>query len=294
MENPFLCVTISQANGSAFQDGAIWRRDIGDRLAALGLSRDESTFRDNGVDLETASGLTADDLRELGVTSVGQRRKLLGAVAALSADGEIASVNVAQGGDRAERTPPAPDAERRYLTVMFVDLVGSTGLSARLDPEDLNGVIQTYQNAVAFAIARVEGHLAKFMGDCVLTYFGWARTHEGEPERAVRSGKAIVAAVGLLQEGGSSLACRFGIATGLVLVVGNQIGNGGEQEQAVIEDTPNLAARLQESAAPGQVVVAEATATWRCLCARSTATAGDKGHRRHHSGLLGFERTGVG
>ena len=173
--------------------------------------------------------------------------------------------------DHQKRSSPAPaivsqfcgkahraEAERRQLTVMFVDLVGSTALSARLDPEDMQGVIRAYQNAVAGEIARVEGHVAKFMGDGVLAYFGWPRAHEDEAERAARAGLAIVDAVSRLTGGGTPLACRVGIATGLV-VVGDLIGEGAAQEQAVVGDTPNLAARLQGIAQPGQVVVAEAT-----------------------------------
>jgi class 3 adenylate cyclase/tetratricopeptide (TPR) repeat protein len=142
---------------------------------------------------------------------------------------------------------------------MFVDLVGSTALSARLDPEDMRDVIRTYQNAVAGEIARFEGHVAKFMGDGVLAYFGWPRAHEDEAERAVRAGLAIAATIGQLSNPtGEALAARVGIATGLV-VVGDLVGEGAAQEQAVVGDTPNLAARLQALAAPASVVIADAT-----------------------------------
>ncbi len=154
---------------------------------------------------------------------------------------------------------PRPEAERRQLSVMFVDLVGSTALSARLDPEDMREVIRTYQNAVAGEIARFEGHVAKFMGDGVLAYFGYPKAHEDEAERAIRAGLAITAAVGRLSTPtGEALAARVAIATGLV-VVGDLVGEGSAQEQAVVGDTPNLAARLQGVAAPGQVVIADAT-----------------------------------
>ena len=150
-------------------------------------------------------------------------------------------------------------AERRQLTVMFVDLVGSTALSTRLDPEEMREVIQAYQTTVAAEITRLDGHVAKFMGDGVLAYFGWPVAHEDEPERAVRAGLAATAAVArLTAPGGEPLAARVGIATGLV-VVGDLIGEGAAQEEAVVGETPNLAARLQALAEPGAVVVAEGT-----------------------------------
>ena len=142
---------------------------------------------------------------------------------------------------------------------MFVDLVGSTALSARLDPEDMRDVIRGYQNAVAGEITRFEGNVAKFMGDGVLAYFGYPRAHEDEAERAVRAGLAITGAIGRLSNpSGEALSARVGIATGLV-VVGDLVGEGTAQEQAVIGDTPNLGARLQGVAAPGQVVISDAT-----------------------------------
>ncbi len=233
-------------------------RNVDEWLSELGLSQYEAAFRENDIDAEVVIGLTADDLRELGVASIGHRRRLLDAIAVLKG---IAS---AGPNDRASRPVAAdgpgtpPEAERRQLTVMFVDLVGSTALSARLDPEDMGGVIRAYQNSVAGEISRVEGHVAKFMGDGVLAYFGWPRAHEDEAERAVRAGLSIAASVARLEGGGAPLACRIGVATGLV-VVGDLVGEGAAREEAVVGDTPNLAARLQEIAAPGQVVVAEYT-----------------------------------
>ncbi|MFO1060759.1 MAG: AAA family ATPase [Dongiaceae bacterium] len=141
---------------------------------------------------------------------------------------------------------------------MFVDLVGSTALSARLDPEDMRDVIRAYQNAVAGEIARFEGHVAKFMGDGVLGYFGWPRAHEDEPERAVRAGLATLGAIARLSTPGGPLQARIGVATGLV-VVGDLVGEGAAQEQAVVGDTPNLAARLQAAAEPGMLVIGAAT-----------------------------------
>ena len=141
---------------------------------------------------------------------------------------------------------------------MFVDLVDSTALSAALDPEEMGAAIRVYQNAVAGETLRFEGHIAKFMGDGVLAYFGWPQAHEDDAERAVRAGLALVQTVGALEAGGRRLAARIGIATGLV-VVGEPVGEGEAQERAVVGETPNLAARLQALAAPGSVVISQAT-----------------------------------
>jgi class 3 adenylate cyclase len=151
------------------------------------------------------------------------------------------------------------EAERRQLTVLFCDLVGSTELVGRLDPEDMREVIRAYQDACAGAIVRFEGHIAKFMGDGVLAYFGWPRAHEGEAERAVCAGLQAVRAISTLTPcAGSPLQARVGIATGLV-VVGDLVGEGAAQEQAVVGETPNLAARLQVMAEPGSVVIDSTT-----------------------------------
>ena len=144
------------------------------------------------------------------------------------------------------------------MTVMFVDLVGSTALSASLDPEEMGAAIRIYQNAVARETLRFEGHIAKFMGDGVLAYFGWPQAHEDDAERAVRAGLALVRTVGELEVCGRRLAARIGIATGLV-VVGERVGEGEAQERAVVGETPNLAARLQALAPPGSVVISQAT-----------------------------------
>jgi len=194
--------------------------------------------------------LAEDDLKELGLP-LGPRKLLLKAIASLP-DGQADAP-----------APPsaraAGDAERRQLTILFCDLVGSTELSARLDPEDMREVISAYQKAVAGEIARYDGHVAKFMGDGVLAYFGWPRAHEEEAERAVRAGLAITDAVGRLTTPCvESLAARIGIATGLV-VVGDLIGDDEARERAVVGETPNLAARLQAVAESGGVVIAEST-----------------------------------
>ena len=141
---------------------------------------------------------------------------------------------------------------------MFCDLVGSTALSARLDPEDLREVIAAYHRAVAEVVAGFDGFVAKYMGDGVLVYFGYPRAHEDDAERAVRAGLGVDRAVGRLDVKSGKLQARVGIATGLV-VVGDLIGEGSAQEQSVVGETPNLAARLQALAAADAVVIAAGT-----------------------------------
>jgi class 3 adenylate cyclase/pimeloyl-ACP methyl ester carboxylesterase len=235
--------------------------DIVDWLRRLGLDQYERAFRDNDVDAETLPSLTADDLRELGVTSLGHRRKLLSAIATLSAkpdrevSGERRPVPGVSASPAAMKTGRA---ERRHLTVMFADLVGSTALSVRLDPEDMREILAAYHQTVAAAVARFGGYIARFMGDGVLVYFGWPQAHEDAAERAVRTGLAIVEAVERLERAGGALSARVGIATGLV-VVGDLIVEGATQEEDVVGVTPNLAARLEQLAEPGAVVISEST-----------------------------------
>jgi predicted ATPase/class 3 adenylate cyclase len=230
--------------------------DIAAWLERVGLGQHAELFRANDITAAVLPELTDEDLRQLGL-SLGHRRLLLKAINdRAQAASEAALLPPASAG---EATILRPEAERRQLTVMFVDLVGSTALAARLDPEDMRAVITAYQNACSEIIRRYEGHVAKFMGDGVLAYFGYPRAHEDEAERAVRAGLTLVATVGRLKApAGEALAARIGIATGLV-VVGDLVGEGAAQEQAVIGETPNLAARLQAVAEPGRVVVAEAT-----------------------------------
>ncbi|MFO1038876.1 MAG: adenylate/guanylate cyclase domain-containing protein [Geminicoccaceae bacterium] len=219
--------------------------DIASWLQELGLGEHAPAFAANGIDFDVLADLTDADLKELGL-GLGDRKRLLRAVAAR--DSEPA----------APAQPARREAERRQLTVMFVDLVGSTALAARLDPETMSQILRDYQNAVAGEISRYEGHVAKFMGDGVLAYFGWPHAHEDDAERSVRAALAIVAAAARLRAGDEPLSCRIGIATGLV-VVGDLIGEGSAREETVVGDTPNLAARLQALADPGAVVVADAT-----------------------------------
>jgi class 3 adenylate cyclase/predicted ATPase len=223
--------------------------DIGIWLRGLGLEQYEVPFRDNDVDAEVLPELTADDLISIGVTSVGHRRKLLAAIAALGSEPPTGAAAAA---------PARADAERRQLTVMFCDLVGSTELSARLDPEDLREVIAAYHRAVADVVRSFDGFVAKYMGDGVLVYFGYPQAHEDDAERAVRAGLGLIDAVERLDVKSVQLQARVGIATGLV-VVGDLIGEGSAQEQSVVGETPNLAARLQALAEPGAVVIAAGT-----------------------------------
>ncbi len=226
--------------------------DVGEWLRSLGLGEYEPAFRDNRVDGEILPNL----MKELGVASVGHRRKLLSAIAKLS--------------ERSAEAPAVPEAhragplahdaaERRQLTVMFCDLVGSTAMSARLDPEDMRGIIAAHHKCCASLIERNGGFVAKYMGDGVLAYFGYPQAHEHDAERAVGAGLAIVEAAPKLEtSAGAPLHVRIGIATGIV-VVGDLLGSGEAQERGVVGDTPNLAARLQGIAESDSVVIADGT-----------------------------------
>jgi class 3 adenylate cyclase len=217
-------------------------------LEGLGLAKYAKAFAENEIDFGVLRHLDEDDIRELGLP-LGPRKKLLAAIAELDVP-EAAPIPV---------KAHTREAERRQLTVMFVDLVGSTELSGRLDPEEMRDVFRRYQDAVTGVVVRYQGHVAKFMGDGVIVYFGYPQAHEDEAERSVRAGLEIVDAIAALEPAaGVPLACRIGIATGQV-VVGDLIGEGAAQEEAVTGETPNLAARLQGIAEPGQVVVSQAT-----------------------------------
>ncbi len=226
-------------------------QQIADWLNQLGMSEYAQRFAQNDVDLSALPHLTDQDLKELGV-SLGHRRKMLAAIAELANAAQPKGVAVAIAEPK-----PQDTAERRQVTVMFSDLVGSTALSARMDPEDLREVISAYQKCVAETVQRFGGFVAKYMGDGVLVYFGYPQAHEDDAERAVRAGLELIAAVGGLKTH-AALQTRVGIATGLV-VVGDLIGSGASQEQAIVGETPNLAARLQGVAEPNSVVIAEST-----------------------------------
>jgi class 3 adenylate cyclase len=226
-------------------------------LRTLGLGKYEAVFRENDIDETVLPSLTHENLKELGVASLGHRVKLLDAIAALSSDAGGNTPSVDATASSAPSVPPEDRAERRQVTVMFSDLVGSTALSACMDPEDLREIISAYQKCVAETVGRFGGFVAKYMGDGVLVYFGYPQAHEDDAERAVRAGLELIAAVGSLKTR-VALQIRVGIATGLV-VVGDLIGSGASQEQAIVGETPNLAARLQGIAQLNGVVVAEST-----------------------------------
>jgi class 3 adenylate cyclase len=231
--------------------------DLGGRLRRLGLDQYEAAFRENEIDETILPKLTAEDLKDLGVSIVGHRRKLLDAIAALRTDGGAKPFSAHDASTSRSGVGPEDRAERRQVTVMFSDLVGSTALSGRMDPEDLREVISAYHNCVGETLRRFGGFVAKYMGDGVLIYFGYPQAHEDDAERAVRAGLELVAEVGSLKTH-TRLQTRVGIATGLV-VVGDLIGSGPSQEQAIVGETPNLAARLQGVAEPDSVVIADST-----------------------------------
>ncbi|WP_170763347.1 ATP-binding protein [Ruegeria lacuscaerulensis] len=224
--------------------------DLVEWLARNKLANLEGILVDNEIDLDILFDLTDADMREIGL-SLGARKRLQAAIEA----GEPGPPQPAVSGSTVGRR----DAERRHLTTLFVDLVGSTALSTRFDPEEMSEVIKRYQNTVAGIVTRYEGHVAKYMGDGVLCYFGWPVAHEDDAERAVRSGLAITRSITELRSpDGQELSARAGVATGMV-VVGDLIGEGAAQEETVVGDTPNLAARLQAFAKPGQVLVPDST-----------------------------------
>jgi class 3 adenylate cyclase/tetratricopeptide (TPR) repeat protein len=227
-------------------------QDVVEWLNHLGLGQYAATFVENAVDEASLRELTDSDLRELGVSALGHRKTLLRAIGALA-------------NPPTEERPATPaaalrgEAERRQLTVLFCDLVGSTALTTRLDPEEMGAVLRRWHDEITRLIAHFGGYVARFLGDGVLAYFGWPRATEDDAGQAIRAGLAIAAATEAQHApDGTTLAARIGIATGLV-VVGEILGEGEAQEQIVVGETPNLAARLQAEAAPGQVVIAEAT-----------------------------------
>jgi class 3 adenylate cyclase/predicted ATPase len=228
-------------------------KTIADWLSQIGMHEYTQRFAENAIDLDILTDLTDQDLEKIGVKSLGHRRKLLRAIANLKA---------------AEKATPAPavalpapraadTAERRQVTVMFSDLVGSTALAARMDPEDLRELISAYHKCVAEAVGRFGGFVAQYLGDGVLVYFGYPEAHEDDAERAVRAGLEVIAALDAIKTP-ALLQTRVGIATGLV-VVGDLTGLGEGRESGIIGETPNLAARLQGIAEPNSVVIAQAT-----------------------------------
>jgi class 3 adenylate cyclase/predicted ATPase len=227
--------------------------DLHGWLLNLGLQQYEAAFRENDIDETLLPSLTAQDLKDIGVVVVGHRRKLLNAIGALSGN----SVTVPFDRDSGLDASFPDTAERRQVTVMFADLVGSTALSTRMDPEDLREVISAYRKCVAETVRHLGGFVSQYLGDGVLIFFGYPQAHEDDAERAVRAALQLVAAVAGLKTH-APLQTRVGIATGLV-VVGEMSDAGGLRERGIVGETPNLAARLQSSAEPNQVVIADNT-----------------------------------
>src|SRR5215831_11689024 len=224
--------------------------EIADWLERLGMSEYTQSFTEQRIDVSVLRYLTDQDLKDIGVP-LGHRRKILAAI------GELTGTARAAPKFAAGKEPDTDGAERRQITVMFSDLVGSTALSARMDLEDLREVISSYQKCVADTVRRFGGFVARYMGDGVLIYFGYPAAHEDDAERAVRAGLALIDAVATLPAP-EPLQVRVGVATGMV-VVGDLVGSGEAQEHDIVGETPNLAARLQAIAGPNTVVIAEAT-----------------------------------
>jgi class 3 adenylate cyclase len=226
-------------------------QQIADWLEKLGMSEYAQRFAENGISVAALPHLTDHDLKDIGVL-LGHRRVMLAAISKLAGAAPATPEPTALAEPK-----PQDTAERRQVTVMFSDLVGSTALAGRMDPEDLREIISAYQKCVAATVQRFGGFVAKYMGDGVLVYFGYPQAHEDDAERAVRAGLELIQAVGGLKSS-APLQTRVGIATGLV-VVGDLIGSGAAQEQAVVGETPNVAARLQNIAETNTVVIAEST-----------------------------------
>src|SRR5215471_9971105 len=224
-------------------------QQVADWLQNIGLGQYAQRFAENDITFAILPHLTDQDLKELGVTSLGHRRHLLLAIAEIS--------NVQKGPAPPPSAAPHDGAERRHVTVLFSDLVGSTALSTRMDPEDLREVISDYQKCVTDTVRRFDGFVAKYMGDGALVYFGYPEAHEDDAERAVRAGLQLTKAVAALKTR-VALQARVGIATGLV-VIGDLIGSGDALERGIVGETPNLAARLQEVAETNMVLIAEST-----------------------------------
>src|SRR5262249_48363206 len=231
--------------------------DVSAWLRNLGLGKYEPAFIENAIDFDVLPELTEDDLEKLGMT-LGDRKRFIRAIKAMRGGSPPASITGEVDQSPSKHLPMAA-GERRHLTVMICDLVGSTALSARLDPEDMGAVIDAFQAACARITLAFDGFLADFRGDGILAYFGYPRAHEDDAERTVRAALDIVAAVARLKTPAEEpLSVRIGIATGLV-VVGDLGGAGALREQTVVGDTPSLAARLQALAEPGKVVVSNST-----------------------------------
>jgi class 3 adenylate cyclase/tetratricopeptide (TPR) repeat protein len=221
--------------------------DIRDWLAGLGLAAHAAAFEAEEVDLETLRALDDADLKELGLP-LGPRRKILR---------EIETAAPTAGLDMPRPAYLARPAERRQITVMFCDLVGSTRLSQSLDPEVLRDVMHAYRSACDRVITTYDGHVAQYLGDGIMVYFGWPQAHEDDAQRAVQAALDIVGAVSAL-DAAATLAVRIGIATGNV-VVGDSQSDGHDDSHLAVGDTPNLAARIQGVAETNRVVIGDST-----------------------------------
>src|SRR5215510_2296952 len=232
--------------------------DVGDWLRKIGFGRYERAFIENAIDTDVLPELTEGDLEKLGIP-LGDRKRLIKAIRATLADSPNAFITSGVREDAQSGEARAAAAERRHLTVMICDLVGSTALSVRLDPEDMRAVIDAYHAACARITLTYDGFIAEFRGDGILAYFGYPLAHEDDAERTVRAGLDIIAAVAQLEtRAAEPLAVRIGVATGLV-VIGDLSREGALREHAVVGETPTLAARLQALAEPGTIVVAAST-----------------------------------
>jgi class 3 adenylate cyclase len=230
--------------------------NVGAWLNDLGLGEHETLFAENHIDMDVLAELGADDLRDLGLP-LGHQKRLLRAMKSYEPD--TASRQL-ENGPIANAAPPEPapaalpDGERRHITVVFCDLVGSTALSEQLDPEDLRNLMQAYQKACGTAVERYGGHVAQYLGDGLMVYFGWPRAHEDDAERAVRSAREIVSAIKAI-DAPEPLQVHIGIASGTV-VVGETGGGDASVPKLAIGETPNLAARLQGIAGPDEIIMA--------------------------------------
>ena len=225
--------------------------DVGTWLGRLGLDQYEAVFRQNRIEADALPELSENMLRDIGVP-LGHRLRILRAIRELGGEGPIAVQLAPEAAAR-------EGAERRHMTVVFCDLVGLTALTAKLDPEDMADLLRAGQSAIAAAVARFEGHVAKWVGDGATIYFGYPRAHEDDAERAARAGLTLIDAIAELGRArGVTIAMRIGISSGLV-VVGELIGEGEARERGVVGDTANLAARLRSEAEPGTILVSEAT-----------------------------------
>src|SRR5215471_1415543 len=222
-------------------------------LKSIGLGEYAQRFAENAIDISILRDLTDPDLKELGVL-LGHRRKMLRAIA------ELAEASSSAHPAIEPKPEPFGEAERRYLTVVFCDLVGSAEMSTRLDPEDMWQVVGSYQAAIAAVIGRHQGMIAQYMGDGALAYFGYPVAQEDSAVQAVRAALEIVDAVATLRtDGGAALQVRIGIATGTVVVSELLFRDEISTEQATIGETPNLAARLQTLAEPGTILICPST-----------------------------------